>query len=88
MDTVILFKKIYVSSGKTDQKLSDISSDNTETCAEVGFTEKKVSVRLIMSDTFCLKTRSAIENIALDDNHDKYFILTTLSRNIQCEIVY
>ena len=88
MDTVILFKKIYVNSGKTDQKLSDISSDNTETCAEVGFTEKKVSVRLIMSDTFCLKTRSVIENIALDDNHGKYFILTTLSRNIQCEIVY
>ena len=88
MDTVILFKKIYVNSGKTDQNLSDISSDNTETCAEVGFTEKKVSVRLIMSDTFCLKTRSVIENIALDDNHDRYFILTTLSRNIQCEIVY
>lgn len=80
MDTVILFKKIYVNSGKTDQKLSDISSDNTETCAEVGFTEKKVSVRLIMSDTFCLKTRSVIENIALDDNHDKYFLYTLQTR--------
>lgn len=29
MDTVILFKKIYVNSCKTDQKLFDISSDNT-----------------------------------------------------------
>lgn len=29
MDTVILFKKIYVNSGKTDQKLFDISSYNT-----------------------------------------------------------
>lgn len=29
MDTVILFKKIYVKSCKTDQKLFDISSDNT-----------------------------------------------------------
>lgn len=38
--------------------------------------KKKVSVRLITSDTFCLKTRSVIENIALDDNHDKYFLYT------------
>lgn len=38
--------------------------------------KKKVSVRLIMSDTFCLKTRSVIENIALDDNYDKYFLYT------------
>lgn len=29
MNTVILFKKIYVNGGKTDQKLFDIFSDNT-----------------------------------------------------------
>lgn len=29
MNTVILLKKIYVNGGKTDQKLFDISSDNT-----------------------------------------------------------
>lgn len=29
MDTVILFKKIYVNNCKTDQKLFDISLDNT-----------------------------------------------------------
>ena len=35
-----------------------------------------------MSDTFCLKTRSVIENIALDDNHDKYFLYIFANKKV------
>lgn len=35
-----------------------------------------------MSDTFCLKTRSVIENIVLDDNHDKYFLYTFANKKV------